>query len=90
MSKVTLLNVGMSTRARINVTMVGNRHVTLLSNGPAMLPSGTEGVITALTRDSIDLECRERYMTGIHAWGIKLRVTRVMFGQYFEALSVAP
>ena len=76
----------MSVRARISIPIARNLHVTLLANGPATLPAGTEGVISAISRDAIDLNCRELHMTGIHAWGIKVRIARPVFGVYFESV----
>jgi hypothetical protein len=76
--------VGQVCRAMRDIPLVKNVHVTLLTHGPSVLPKGTEAEITAITRDHIELNCKDGTGVSPAAWGLRIKVAKVVFGISFE------
>jgi hypothetical protein len=77
--------VGQVVRASHDV-FLNNIHITVLSSAaPMMLAKGTEAEIIDVQPMHIDLTCKDASpSSGPSAWGLKLRVAKVVWGTTFE------
>ena len=80
------ITVGAHVKASIDILLNKNNiHVTLLSSaGPPIIKKGTEAEITSVNPTHIELNCKDGPGPGIHAWGLKIKIARVVFGVSFE------
>lgn len=77
---------GQLVKASRDIPLMGNVHVRALSSSaPQMLHKGTVAEISDITSVHIDLNCKDGSgAAGIHGWGLKIRVARVVWGTAFE------
>ena len=78
--------VGQLVKAARDIPLVGNTHISILSSvGPNNLPKGTRAEITNIQPMDIDLNCMDGNPSlGMDAWGLKIRVAKVVWGSDFE------
>ncbi len=80
---ITLPHVGQHVRATRDLLLVGNAHAVRLTHGPATLPKGTEAEIEEITTEHMVLNCKDGPGQGASAWGLRIRIARVIFGTTF-------
>ncbi len=80
------ISVGRLVRASRDILLnKQNTHVVVLSSAaPTVLKKGTEAEITAVLPNHIELNCKDGLGSGASAWGLKIRVAKVVFGISFE------
>jgi hypothetical protein len=78
--------VGQRVKPTRDVILSGNAHVSVLSGAaPFVLSKGTLAEVVDVAAAHIDLNCRDGPSSaGIHAWGLKVRVAKVVWGTTFE------
>ena len=68
-----------------DIQLTGNMHVKVLSSSaPRVLPKGTEAEVTAVHATSVEINCKDGGGAGIHAWGLKLSLAKVVWGISFS------
>jgi hypothetical protein len=68
-----------------DIILTKNMHVTVLSSaGPAFLPRGTEAEIRAIGPTHIEINCKDGFGHGPTAWGLKIKIAKVIWGISFE------
>lgn len=78
--------VGQVVKAARDILLKNNLHISVLSSAaPMTLAKGTEAEIIDVQPTHIDLNCKDGspYL-GPAAWGLKLRVAKVVWGTSFE------
>ena len=82
---LSLPRVGQTVKAMRDIILAKNIHVAVLSNtSPAVLPKGSMADVVAVSSNHIDLNCKaDPASNGVHAWGLKIRVARVVWGVSF-------
>lgn len=83
---MSTIRVGQHVKASRDIMLnKGNMHVTVLSSasGP-VLKKGTEAEITSVSPAHIELNCKDGFGNGLNAWGLKIKIARVVFGNSFE------
>ena len=74
-----------------DIQLTGNMHVKVLSSSaPRILPKGTEAEITAVHATSVEINCKSGGGVGIHAWGLKLSVAKLVWGISFSKSGKEP
>ena len=77
--------VGKIVHAIRDIPLLRNTHVTVLTSAARpVLSKGTEAEITAVSPTHVDLNCKDGFGNGPAAWGLKLRIAKVVWGQSFE------
>ncbi len=78
--------VGQIVRATHVITLKGNAHISVLSSAaPLTLAKGTEAEIIDVQPMHIDLNCKDGpHAGGLAAWGLRIRVAKVVWGTSFE------
>jgi hypothetical protein len=77
--------VGQIVRAVRDIPLTRNTHVTVLSSASSpVLRKGTEAEIAAVSQQHIELNCKDGQGSGITAWGLKIRIAKVVWGISFE------
>jgi hypothetical protein len=80
---MTQLRVGQVVRSLRAIPLVNNVHVVRLTHGPQVLPKGTEAEIESLEPLHIILNCKDGSGYGVHAWGLRIRIAKVVYGVSF-------
>jgi hypothetical protein len=77
--------IGKVVRSIRDISLTRNVHVTVLSSAaPIVLRKGIEAEITAVSPTHVEVICKDGYGHGAAAWGLKLKVAKVIWGQSFE------
>jgi hypothetical protein len=80
-----VVKVGRVVQATRDIPLVRNAHVSVLSSAaPAVLHKGTQAEITAVAPQHVEVICKDGHGSGREAWGLKLRVAKVVWGTSFE------
>ena len=78
------LKVGQIVTASRDIPLVCNVHVAVLGSAtPAILPKGTEAEILAIAVHHVDLNCKDGHGFGPSAWGLKIRIAKVVWWNSF-------
>jgi hypothetical protein len=76
--------VGQVVRATRDIILTKNVHIEVLSAAtPLILPKGSEAEVTAVAPQHIELNCKVGHGHGIAAWGLRIRVAKVVWGISF-------
>ena len=77
--------VGQVVKATRDILLTRNTHVTVLSSASVLiLRKGTEAEVTAVAQQHIELNCKDGHGNGIAAWGLQIRIAKVVWGTSFE------
>ena len=72
-------------KATRDIPLTNNVHVTVLSSAsPLVLRKGTEAEVMAIAPEHVDLNCKDGPGHGLSAWGLRLRVKKVVWGISFQ------
>ena len=82
---IEVARVGQIVRAVRDIMLMNNVHVTVLSSAaPTVLRRGAEAEVTAIGPQHIDLNCKDGPGQGPAAWGLRIRVAKVVWGSSFQ------
>jgi hypothetical protein len=82
---IQVAKIGQIVQAARDILLMNNIHVTVLSSAaPSVLRKGTEAEVMAIQPQHIDLNCKDGVGHGSAAWGLKIRVAKVVWGQSFQ------
>jgi hypothetical protein len=78
-------------KSQRELVIVGNAHIQVLGGAaPRTIAKDVLVEITAVAPLHVDVNCKIGGGSGVHNWGLKLRVKRELWGQYFMPQSSAP
>jgi len=82
---IQVARVGQTVRAVRDIMLTNNVHVTVLSSAASsVLRKGAEAEVTAIHPQHIDLSCKDGPGLGPAAWGLRIRVAKVVWGSSFQ------
>lgn len=85
------IQVGKVWKTQRELIVMGNIHIQVLgSAAPRTIPKDTLAEIVAVGPTAIEVNCKAGGGVGIHAWGLKLRVARTFWGEFFAPDSGGP
>ena len=82
---IQVAKIGQHVKATRDIVLARNAHVTVLSSAaPSVLRKGTLGEVIAVAQQHIEVVCKDGHGNGPDAWGLKLRIAKLVWGTSFE------